>query len=227
MTKSNVEVKINDTAEKVLEVACSECRRSTDHKVIASADLHGDDDMGHGASFQWSTHYQIVQCLGCRTFSFRSASSNSEEFVQVAEDKWEHTEYVELYPARNAGRSVLKDVLLLPNDVQRIYEETVKAMNNDQSVLAGIGIRALIESVCRDRGAVGNNLLAKIDALVGMGVLAPPGAEILHKIRTLGNAAAHEVKPHTSEQLALAMDVVENTLQAVYILPHHAKNTFK
>jgi hypothetical protein len=111
--------------------------------------------------------------------------------------------------------------------VGRIYEETIKAMNNDQAVLTGIGIRALIETVCRDKAAAGANLLKKIDSLVKLGVLSPEGAAILHKVRTLGNQAAHEVKPHKPEQLALAMDVVENTLQSVYILPHHAKNTFK
>jgi hypothetical protein len=41
----------------------------------------------------------------------------------------------------------------------------------------------------------------------------------LHKIRTLGNAAAHEVKPHTEKQLRLAMDVIEHLLTDVYILP--------
>jgi hypothetical protein len=70
-------------------------------------------------------------------------------------------------------------------------------------------------------------LEAKIDSLVNLGVLTSEGAIILHKVRTLGNNAAHEVKPHTSEQLNLALDVAEHLLKGVYILPYFANQTFK
>ena len=115
---------------------------------------------------------------------------------------------------------------MLPANVRRIYEETIGAMNNDQSVLAGIGIRALIETVCNDRKANGKNLMKRIDDLVKLGVLTAEGAAVLHKLRTLGNSAAHEVKPHTQAQLGLALDVVEHLLNGVYVLPAHAKTTF-
>ncbi len=100
-------------------------------------------------------------------------------------------------------------------------------MNNEQPVLAGIGIRALVERICKDKQAPGGNLVEKINDLVKLGVLTQDGATILHKIRTLGNDAAHEVKPHKPEQLRLALDVCEHLLQGVYLLPHHAKQTFQ
>jgi hypothetical protein len=59
--------------------------------------------------------------------------------------------------------------------------------------------------------------------LVTKGVLTANGAATLHKVRTLGNKSAHEVEPHTSEQLGVAMDVCEHLLQDVYIIPHLAK----
>jgi hypothetical protein len=62
---------------------------------------------------------------------------------------------------------------------------------------------------------------------VGLGVLTQDGADILHKLRTLGNDAAHEVKPHSLQELGLAFDVVDHLLLGVYILPDHAKKTFK
>ncbi len=100
-------------------------------------------------------------------------------------------------------------------------------MNNEQSVLAGVGIRTLIEAVCKNKKTLGTDLFRQIDGLVSQGLLTAEGAKILHKIRSLGNAAAHEIKPHTPEQLGLALDVVEHLLQGVYVLPHHAKKKFK
>ena len=100
-------------------------------------------------------------------------------------------------------------------------------MGNDQPVLAGVGVRALVETICDDKQAAGSSLANRIDSLVTLGVLTQDGATILHKIRTLGNSAAHEVKPHSTESLGVAMDVCEHLLEGVYVLPHHAKKAFK
>ncbi len=112
-------------------------------------------------------------------------------------------------------------------NLSRIYQESILALNSDQPILSGIGIRAIIETVSNEEQAAGNDLAQKINGLVAKGVLTKDGADILHKIRALGNQAAHSVKVHSSTELKLAMDVVEHLLQAVYILPHHAKGTFK
>lgn len=129
------------------------------------------------------------------------------------------TTHVELYPSRLEGRHKLDKSDLLPKEIIRIYNETHAALCNNLSVLAGIGIRALIETICKEKSAQGSNLEKKIDSLVTMGVLTPDGAEILHSLRILGNEAAHEVKPHTEITLGIAMDVVEHLLKGVYILP--------
>lgn len=226
MPKNSHKFTLNESAGQIVDVPCIECKRSTKHKVLVSADLTGEDWYGQN-SVQYHVHRQITQCQGCETITFRVASSNSEDLDQDEDGEFSYVETTTLYPSRNEGRSALKDSHLLPSNVRRIYEETFKAMNNDQPVLAGIGLRALIETICKDRKATGPNLVAKIDSLVKLGVLTSDGAKILHKIRTLGNDSAHEVKPHTSEHLGLALDVSEHLLQGVYVLPHLAKKTFK
>jgi hypothetical protein len=225
MPKNYVTREINKSAGTVLDVPCNECKRDTKHKVLASVDVEGEDWFGHNSIQYWVTH-QVIQCQGCETISFRKASTNTEDYDYVDAETTEYNESIELFPGRNEGRSVIKDVYLLPTNVQRIYEETIKAMNNEQPVLAGIGIRALVETICKDKLASGRNLVEKINDLVSLGVLTQDGSTILHKIRTLGNDAAHEVKPHKSEQLGLALDVCEHLLQGVYLLPHHAQRTF-
>jgi hypothetical protein len=219
---------LNKTLGEKLNVACAECNRKTKHVVLASVDQTGSDTHAGRYHVSWGISYQVIQCLGCETVSFRKASHDSESSYElVAEDEWEFRPDEELYPGRLAGRAGLVDVGLLPDNVQRIYLEAVKALNSQQPILTGIGLRALIEAVCKEKGAVGSDLFAKIDNLVALGVLTAEGAKVLHKLRALGNEAAHEVKPHSDEHLGVAMDVVEHLLQGTYILPHHAGRTFK
>ena len=204
------------------EVACLKCSGKTFHKALVSVDESGN----HG-DIDWHNAHQIVQCLGCKTLSYRIVSSNSEEYYYDEDGEQHHIEGEKLYPPRLEGRRGLGDEsVYLPNEVKQIYDETATALSVHAPILAGIGLRALLEQVCKEKSAEGGDLFKKIDSLVEKRVLTPASAAILHKIRTLGNAAAHEVKPHTDRQLSLAMDIVEHLLKDVYILPKQADAEF-
>jgi hypothetical protein len=205
---------------------CRDYHRETKHEVVNEATLSGTAYSG-GYSTDWSTEHQIIRCLGCETFSFRTVTGTEHDYVQVGEDEYQYQATVNVYPKPREGRQLIADVGLLPDKIQRIYEETLKSLNDTQPVLCGIGTRAIIETVCKDKSATGSDLYSKINSLVGLGVLTQDGADILHKLRTLGNDAAHEVKPHSLQELGLAFDVVDHLLLGVYILPEHAKKTFK
>ena len=55
--------------------------------------------------------------------------------------------------------------------------------------------------------------------MVAQRLLSPTQAEFLHKNRLLGNVAVHEIEPADTPTLKLAVDIIENLLQTVYILP--------
>jgi hypothetical protein len=181
------------------------------------------EDGSPGDEIQFRDDFHIVVCGGCRAVSFCKESSNSEDM--------EHDDYGDLrpavlrtlYPPRIAGRSELENAYLLPSDVYSIYRETHAALCTPLPVLAGIGIRAIVETVCKEKAAPGDRLVDQIDGLTSMNLITPDGAKILHSLRVLGNKAAHQVKPHTAEELGVAFVVIENLLQSVYILPELAK----
>ena len=208
-------------------MACQSCAGKTSHKALVTVDVRGSEGDSH-YSLDWSTDYQIVQCQGCKTLSFRIAGTNSEDCFEINPGEWEYPVAEKLYPPRIEGRKGLGDeTVYLPAKVRLIYGETLTALSVQSPILAAIGLRALIEAVCEDREAKGADLFKKIDNLVEQRVLTPAGVSILHKIRALGNAAAHEAKPHSEKQLALAMDIVEHLLKDVYILPKQAELEFK
>ncbi|WP_186211666.1 DUF4145 domain-containing protein [Burkholderia gladioli] len=220
-----IERKLNADPGREVSAVCSRCVGKTAHEIVASFDEDGSDDV---YDYQWNNSYQILFCRGCKIVSFRHISSNSEDYVQVGHDEWIHDEHEALYPSRLEGRRDLGDqARLLPAETRQIYTETLQALSNHSPILAGIGLRALIETICKERKATGKNLLEKIDSLAEQRILTPGSANILHRIRTLGNAAAHEVRPHSEKQLGFAMDIVEHLLKDVYIIPKLVEQEFK
>ena len=205
-----------------VRLICEVCKIEQKHTVLRS--VRKKDEYDHETAI---TEFEIVQCLNCDELSFRKEYSDSETYYYDHEnDEHIHEFVVDVYPSRTAGRFKLKGVSLLPPLVRAAYEELIQALNGGQKILAGLGVRVLIEMVCKDKNAKGGNLYKKIDDLVAMGVLSSAGSEILHKLRSMGNDSAHEARPSSAEQLNLAMDVVDNLLDGVYIHPKMAATVF-
>jgi hypothetical protein len=203
------------TGKKIVLV-CGSCGRDTTHEILLSLDS-ADETPDH--DIQWSESYLTVQCRGCQTVSFCIESSSSEDFDE--ENRAIITR--RLFPNRIPGRTALKDLYFLPPKLRQVYEEARSALTEEFAILTGIGIRAIVETVCNENRASGRNLFQKITGLVKAGLISVKEAEILHDLRFMGNEAAHNVKAHTQTELNLAFDVVEHLLKTVYILPQQTK----
>ena len=215
---------LNKSVGSEIQVQCIKCSLQTAHEIVASVDQSGSFS---SHDVDWHHAYQIIRCKGCKSLSYREASSTSDDYIQIGHDEYELQETIKIFPSRIEGQKDLgNDVIHLPADLRRIYRETSEALKNDSPVLAGIGLRAIVETVCKEKNAAGTDLYAKINDLASKHILTPSGTEILHKVRSLGNKAAHEVKPHTPRQLSLAMGVVEHMLKDVYILPKLIEDEF-
>jgi anti-anti-sigma regulatory factor len=118
----------------------------------------------------------------------------------------------------NFNRQPFRHSRELPEKIRRIYDETFMALAYGLPVLAGIGIRTLVEGVCKDVNDESGTLEQRINSLIESDVLTKTGAAILHRTRFLGNRAAHEVEPPTLEQLNAALDVAEHLLTSVYVM---------
>jgi len=150
-------------------IPCSYCGKATCHHAlsfVATVDESPDGDVQ-----VWDNYY-ILQCGGCKTISFCEQSSNSEDEVfDPQSEELSLAVTTRVYPSRIAGRSNLEHDYLLPYPVNKVYAETRKALANDQPILAGIGIRAIVETVCKNKSAAGDNLEKKIDDLANKGVV--------------------------------------------------------
>lgn len=226
MGKIEKKFSLMENIEESHKFTCKECSKETSHKIIATYTELGTEDCGGGHSVDWTEKNQIIQCLGCETVSFRVASTFSEDWDFDRDGNAYYNETVKYYPARSEGLKAINSYLL-PENVQRIYEETVLAIENEQNILAGIGIRALVETICKDLNAEGDSLFQKIESLGAKSIITNEGISTLHKFRALGNNAAHEVKKHNKQQLSLAIQIIEHMLDGTYIIPHRVSEVFK
>jgi len=209
---------LDKTRKQVREVVCNRCDNQTNHIVCSSLELSwGNDDI------QGVDVYEIIRCSGCDSVSFRIGSSNSDDFEQDDDGNYSHPETEEIYPSRLMGRTALEEIYSLPDKVRLIYRETHIALCTKLKILAGVGIRALVEAVCLEETASGRTLEEKINDLVIKEILTKKNALILHKTRLLGNIATHEAKAPSDTELDVAFDIVENLLETVYIIPKKAE----
>jgi hypothetical protein len=213
-------VDAQEQEQKDIWLACGSCGRDTCHRVLKT--VKTSDESPDGDIQVWDD-YLIVLCQGCRTVSFCITSQNSEDIeVDQRTGQQYHATTFTLYPSRIAGRPEMQSLGEVPYGISRIYRETHQALCNNQSILAGIGIRAIVEAVCKERDAIGKDLQKKIDDLATKKVITDDAATILHNIRFMGNEAAHEVTAHTVEELTTAFSVIEYLLQGVYVMPKQA-----
>jgi hypothetical protein len=224
ITKSFKFTNVTDDEQKF---PCKKCSLETKHKVVVCYTENGSEDCGGGHSVDWTEDNQIIQCLGCEEISFRVCSTNSEDYDYDDDLGGQYyVATVTYYPGRVLGSKVI-DHWLLPMGIAQVYKEARTAVETELFIIGGIAIRALLESICADVKAKGRTLELKIDDLHARSLVTKEGVETLHKIRLLGNLAAHEAQAHSKDQLLLALEVIEHILIGTYIIPERAKEIFK
>lgn len=203
---------------------CDTCRTETQHRVLTLVNHESTWTDGPNSG-DWSGVFKTVICLGCENVSFAKESTSSEDWTHDEENNVVFPPTIERFPAP-VGRLPIPHSNLLPPTLRDVYDETLGAYNADLRLLGAIGVRGLIEMVCKNKNAPGASLHNKIEALIPLGLLTSEHAAILHKLRTLGNSAAHEAVPPSKKHLGLAIDVCEHLLQGVYVIPHQASAAF-
>jgi hypothetical protein len=199
-------------------IPCQNCGGSRRNHLVLKEYLNSWDI--EEAGIYGSSLYQICKCAGCDDIRFRVESSNSEDIdyrtgePEVAESVFPETSESSRIPIETSG---------LPEAIGRIYKETVITFNAGALILAGGGLRAVVEALCQDKSVPGGNLQDKIDNLVSQGFLAAPQAELLHEERYLGNAALHEIVAPSKLDVRDGFDIIDTLLTTIYILPEKAR----
>jgi hypothetical protein len=206
----------NRTKDNVYELVCVRCGQFTRHKVLQSLgyDWADDDFFGH-------EDYEIVECCGCSTITFVQKTEFSEDMIydNRTGDAVGLEEKVKIYPYRIDGFSKIESTHLLPHKLGVVYQETYNALAAESWTIAAMGVRTIIELLCIDKGITTGKLETKINTLKANGVVSDDTADLLHRVRFLGNEAVHTIDMPSREEMNAAWGLVNNLLGTIYVVP--------
>jgi len=153
----------------------------------------------------------MLECCGCESVTLRHTFEFSEEPEPT----------VTYYPPP-VSRPSPKWERDLPLDVRSLMREIYSALHADNRRLALMGARTVVDLLLRHKVGDIGTFAQKLARLETEGFIARQNARYLAAALDAGSAAAHRGYEPRKEHLGHVMDIVENVLQAVYILENAA-----
>ena len=205
-------------SEGIVRAHCNACGHETNHRVIGRRERRSEEDItGDGGLVDWLVIFEMLECCGCEEVSLR----RSERCPQM---DYNETKY---FPPRVARRLPVWYRDLRNEEVKWLLVEVYDALYADNRRLAMMGARTLIDLVLLDEvgdvGAFGQ----KLDALVQQGSISTRNREFLQTALDAGSAAVHRGHRPGAAEVNSVMDIIENLLQAVYVLKGAAEKLKK
>ncbi|MGW4290223.1 DUF4145 domain-containing protein [Streptomyces sp. NPDC004673] len=105
-----------------------------------------------------------------------------------------------------------------PDTVREVFAEGALAEAASAFRLAGIGYRATVEQIVKERGANGKNLYERITALKDLGA-SQEIVDAFHEARFVGNDAAHDALAYSAEEIADIAELIHEAVLVLYVQP--------
>lgn len=175
--------------------------------MLAVRKTSDSEDIEGVGPVSWEDTYEMLECCGCENVVLRHSHSFSElPEVEVA-----------YYPPR-VSRPTPPWKNKLPYRFSSLMDEIYSALHANSRCLALMGARTVVDMVVLDKiGDVGS-FQQKLEHMEQRGFVSRQSREFLAVAFEAGSAAAHRGFRPMEEQLLNVMDIVENLLQAVYVL---------
>jgi hypothetical protein len=210
-----------------MKINCLKCKTETNHSVTSEYKesnqypfdpIEIDNETHTPPPIIENKSYQIIKCDGCGDISFR-------EYVEIPnmlihkKGKYRFNDTMceeTIYPRRKINYKDFKRYQNIPVKLERIYRESIDAYNNDYNLLCAIGLRAIIEGVCKDKQALKRVLPDKIEELLAKNIISNNLAEALKTQKVLGDSAVHQLDIPTENELIQSIKLIEHLLNDVY-----------
>jgi hypothetical protein len=220
--------KIQPKEEDRIPIDCNSCVGDTWHRLLFRQSIKipvieeeeiGPEEVAQNTIGEVEERWELLQCLGCDSFTVRIGKEDFDDGRM----------YLTYLPDRLSWQRKAREYRTIPDLIKRIYVEVVTAFNTGMPILCAGGMRALLEGMCKDKGIgkgmtssgkVKDNLEGKINGLVK--IVPENIVKNLHSVRFFGNKALHELGVPESDELDLALTVMEDIMTVVYDLDYQA-----
>jgi hypothetical protein len=163
--------------------------------------------------------YIVLECGGCNMISFLARSK--DPFPIPGEQPYIDRNFYYDMEEDDDDFNILreKDYDKLPAKIQGLYDEVIVSFEEELQVMAGTGLRSLVEAICNHQQIKGGNLQEKIASLYKNGLISAAELLILDKLRLIGNQSIHRGKTFSLNKLSYALDIINHVLISIYVLP--------
>lgn len=166
------------------------------------------DEFGNVLSVDLEEHFDwlLLSCPVCKKVTLLEDYND-----ECTRDYYTSTET--LYPQSKI------DYEGVPENIKSSFESALKVKNIDAAICS-IALRAVLEAICKERGASGKTLEAMIRDLIGKNLLPVMFDDACWIVRQLGNKAAHgdDVR-FSSKQVDQTILFMQNIINYLYTLP--------
>jgi hypothetical protein len=145
---------LNVTIGDQKRIHCNWCQVRTNHQLEAYrrspaerfwlATMEVMDEVEDDNEY---VEFRLWFCKGCDTGVMEVVYNEGEPQVPFAE----------FHPPRERHRVTVKSYRRLPKELAAIYKEVISSFNHELNLLCAVGLRALLEGVCQQKGIKGQN----------------------------------------------------------------------
>lgn len=195
--------------EEIIELNfCNACNRWTNHSLLFTHTFE------HPAGDTiYYTSAQVWHCRGCDNYLYQTTFANTDDLDENGELILRKF----FFPERAYMKISPKAFLTLPPNLNLLYNEIVMALNQNSYILASMGLRTLLEGICKEKDVTGSNLENKIN---NINFVSDSIKSNLHGIRFMGNVAAHELDSLSREEILIALEIMEDLMNYTYELDY-------
>jgi hypothetical protein len=175
------------------------------------------DEIEDGPTLEYTITSELFRCCGCYSITLRRTTDYGDFGPDTA------TQY---FPPA-VSRHLPSWWYEIPEQLKTVLAEVYRSLDADTRSLPIMGARALIDMLILEKVGDVGTFGEKLKGLEGLGVISPQNSKVLSAALDVGNAAAHRGHSPKIDEVNAVMDIVENLLHAVYILPGMAEKLKK
>ncbi|MDQ9818412.1 DUF4145 domain-containing protein [Acinetobacter bereziniae] len=206
---------VRNESRMQLPIYCLECKTEIKHEFLIG--LEAQKPIPYDILY---SEYELLKCINCDSITFRVDQFTADDVVERADEYGElimdRLSRPQYYPTRDKELANTTHVInLLPESIQETFNEVVIALNNNLEILSGLGLRTLLEQICKqfiqddDLGGI----LRKFEE---EGYISTKQRYLLDDIRYIGNDAAHRAQSNSLRKHKLSLSILVNLIQLLF-----------
>lgn len=188
-------------------IVCRHCGNKSCMEIVSRGSRLEVEYENGAPAYDYGFYCHVLHCPACENLTLRRA----EEGPWI--DMYDRASWEIVYPRNEVSLENL------PADIQSAYDAACKVKGVDANFFA-MGLRRVLEYVCKDKNASGRTLQDKLNNLAEQEIIPKTLAEMAHQLRALGNVGAHpELGELSPKEIPVLGDICRAILEYVYYAP--------